>query len=140
MTTHAVTANTSGHDRVGHIAGYGAITARLGKRPSVCTSVKVQFLKLVRALSGYRFLCTGPLQIPKAVLVQHETESHNNENSLLLAARRKSVFGIPLSVEELTELSSSPGYKAAQRWIAGRTGGYGQVLPAPPKANAANTR
>ncbi len=65
MTTHAVTANTSGHDRVGHIAGYGAITARLGKRPSVCTSVKLQFLKLVRALSGYRFFVHRPIADPE---------------------------------------------------------------------------
>eukprot|EP01043_Picozoa_sp_COSAG02_P003062 COSAG02_NODE_73_length_41919_cov_6.571066_15_plen_94_part_00 len=85
-------------------------------------------------------LYTGPLWIPRGVLVQHETESHDDDNSLLHVARRKSVFGIPLSAEEQTELSSSPEYKAAERWIAARTGGYGQILPPPPQDNAANTR
>ena len=29
---HTATSNFSGRDRVGHIAGYGAISARLGRR------------------------------------------------------------------------------------------------------------
>ena len=59
---------------------------------------------------------------------------------MLLSARTKSVFGVPLSAGEQSELSDSAEFRAAERWIAARTGGYGQVLPQPPKANAATTR
>ena len=78
--------------------------------------------------------------MPKDVLAQRKFEMYNDDSCLLLSARRKSVFGIRLSDEEQTELSGSAEYQAAERWIAARTGGYGQIMPASPKANAANTR
>ena len=75
------------------------------------------------------------------MLVRLEADSYDDTSTpLLRRARIKSVYGIELSVEEQMELSASPQHKAAERWIATRTGGYGRIAPPAPKANAANTR
>ena len=89
------------------------------------------------------FCCNwiGPLQVSEDVLVQLEADSFDDTSSpLLRRARIKSVYGMELSAEEQAELSASPQHKAAERWIATHTGGYGQIAPPAPKANAASTR
>ena len=90
----------------------------------------------------YRFgpSSVGPLQVPEHVVNQRNARPTNGGGSDLLCTRKKAVFGIALSAEEEEDLHASPEFTAAERWIAARTGGYGEIMPPPPKPNAANTR